>query len=118
MRAILCAAVAFGLAGGAWAADGGEVIVQFNGEKVGKVPADSKEKGFKEVFEKELKAIADNLPGKVKLEVTTMFTIINGGAVKWTGGDGETEGKLKTALEKLPFVKMVELSRPTPPPGK
>jgi hypothetical protein len=118
MRAILCAAMVVGLGGGAWAADGGEVIVQFNGEKVGKVAADSKEKEFKAVFEKELKAIADKLPGKVKLEVSSMFTIINAGAVKWTGGDAETEGKLKAALEKLPFVKMVELSRPTPPPGK
>lgn len=93
------------------------IIVQFNGEKVGDVKADTKDKGFKPVFEKDLKALAEKLPGKPTVKLTDWFTIINGGAIKWTGGDKDTPAKLKAALEKLPYVKMVELDKPTPPPA-
>jgi opacity protein-like surface antigen len=93
------------------------IIVQFTGTKVNGVEASTKNKEFKPVFEKDLKAVAEKLPGKPDVKLTDWFTIINGGAIKWTGGDKGTAGKLKAALEKLPYVKMVELDIPTPPPG-
>ena len=73
---------------------------------------------FKPVFEKDLKALVEKLPGKPDVKLTDWFTIINGGAIKWTGGDKDTATKLKAALEKLSYVKTVELDIPTPPPGK
>ena len=94
------------------------IIVQFTGGKVGDVKADTKDKGFKPVFEKDLAAIAEKLPGKPAVKLTDWFTIINGGAIKWTGGDKDTAAKLKAALEKLPYVKTVELDKPTPPPAR
>lgn len=92
------------------------IIIQFNGEKVGDVKADTKDKGFKPVFEKDLKAIAEKLPGKPTATLSHWYTIINGGAIKWTGGDKETADKLKAAIEKLPYVKMVEFDQPVAPP--
>ena len=98
-------------------ADATGVIVQFTGAKVGDVEANTKNKEFKPVFEKDLKAVAEKLPGKPELKVSHWYTIINGGAVKWSGGDKETAAKLKAALEKLPYVKMVEYDLPVAPPG-
>lgn len=93
------------------------IIVQFTGAKVNGVEANTKNKEFKPVFEKDLKELAEKLPGKPAVKLSDWFTIINGGAIKWTGGDKDTATKFKAALEKLPYVKMVELNIPTPPPG-
>ena len=101
----------------ACAADPVGVIIQFNGKQVGGVKADTKEKDFKAVFEKDVKEIAAKLPGKPKLTVHAWFTIINGGAVKWDKAEKGMPEKLKAALEKLPYVKTVEFDVPIPPPG-
>ena len=117
MRQLLAAVAVFALAGSAFG-DGkvtpAEVIVQFNGKEVDGVPADSKNKDFRKVFEKDLKAAAEKLPGKPEVKLTDMFTIINGAAIKVS--DKAAAEKLKAALEKLPYVKMVEVPTPTPPP--
>ncbi len=42
----------------AWAADPVGIIVQFNGKKVGDATADTKDKAFKPIFEKDVKEIA------------------------------------------------------------
>ncbi len=115
MRAIL--AVLF-LSATALAAEPTGVIVQFNGKKAGDAKADTKDKAFKPVFEKDLKAIAARLPGKPDLKLTGWFTIINGGAISWGKVEKGVAEKLKSELEKLPYVKMVELDIPTPPPGR
>jgi hypothetical protein len=118
MKPIICLAAILFLATAVTAAEPVGVIIQFNGKEVGGVKADSKEKEFKPVFEKELKAIAEKLPGKPKLTATDFFTIINAAAVKWDKADKGMPEKLKAELEKLPYVKMVEFDVPTPPPGK
>jgi hypothetical protein len=94
------------------------VIVQFNGKKVGGATASTKNKEFKAVFEKDLQEIARKLPGKPELKVSSWYTIINGGAISWGKVEKGTAEKLKAALEMLPYVKMVELDLPTPPPGR
>ncbi|MBY0228942.1 MAG: hypothetical protein K2W96_06670 [Gemmataceae bacterium] len=99
------------------AADPAGVIIQFNGKKAGGASADTKDKAFKAVFEKDLAAIAAKLPGKPKLSVNAWFTIINGGSVRWEKPAKDLPEKLKAELDKLPYVKMVELDVPTPPPG-
>ena len=93
------------------------VIVQFNGKQAGGAKADTKDKDFKAVFEKDVRDIAAMLPGKPKLTVHAWFTIINGGAVKWDKAEKGMPEKLKAQLEKLPYVKMVEFDVPTPPPS-
>jgi hypothetical protein len=118
MKHLLGCVVLLLMASPATAADDATgIIVQFTGAKVNGVEASTKNKDFKPVFEKDLRAVAEKLPGKPAVKLTDWFTIINGGAVKWTGGGKDTAEKLKAALEKLPYVKTVELDRPTPPPG-
>jgi hypothetical protein len=92
------------------------IIVQFNGKQAGAAKADTRDKEFKPVFEKDLKDIAARLPGKPELTVSSWFTIINGGAVKWAKAEKEMPEKLKAELEKLPYVKMVEYDLPVAPP--
>jgi hypothetical protein len=93
------------------------LIFQFNGKKVNDVEANTKVKEFKPVFEKELKELAAKLPGKPEVKLTHWYTIINGGAVHWSGGDKDTGAKLMEALKKLPYVKSVEFDQPVAPPG-
>jgi hypothetical protein len=102
----------------AQAADPVGIIVQFNGKKVGDATADTKDKAFKPIFEKDLADIATKLPGKPTLVLKDWYTIINGGSIKWDKAEKETPKKLKEALEKLPYVKVVEFDTPVPPPGR
>ena len=85
------------------------MILQFNGKPVEGVEANTKVKEFKAVFEKELAKIADSL--KTELKVSHWYTVINGGAVRCTKGDEKTFRAVKSALEKLPYVKLVEYDR-------
>jgi hypothetical protein len=84
------------------------LIIQFNGKAVEGVEANTKNKEFRPVFEKELAKLAEKLPGKPELKITHWYTIINGGAVGWKKGTDETLKKTKEALEKLPYIKSVE----------
>jgi hypothetical protein len=117
MRTLTSLAAFLTLAAAAFADPVG-VIVQFNGKKVGGVEASTKDKGFKPVFEKDLKAIAAKLPGKPDLTVNGWFTIINGGSVRWGKAEKGVPGRLKAELEKLPYVKVVEFDTPVPPPSR
>jgi hypothetical protein len=93
------------------------IILQFNGKAVGDAKASTKDKAFKPLFEKDLQAIAEKLPGKPKLTIKAWFAIINGGAIQWEKLEKGSAEKLKAELEKLPYVKHVEFDLPTPPPG-
>src|SRR5262245_20457099 len=84
------------------------LIIQFNGKAVEGVEANTKNKEFRPVFEKELTKLAEKIPGKPELKVTHWYTIINGGAIGWKKGTDETLKKTKEALEKLPYIKSVE----------
>src|SRR5215468_3297644 len=108
MRTLICFTCFLLIATTASAAEPVGVIIQFNGKKAGAVEASTKNKAFKPVFEKDLAAIAAKLPGKPKLTVNAWFTIINGGSVRWAKAEKGMPQKLKEALEKLPYVKMVE----------
>jgi hypothetical protein len=87
------------------------VTIQFNGKAVGGVESSTKNKDFKPVFEKELAALAEKLPGKPTLKLTHWYTVINGGAIHWEKGEETTGQKLKEALEKLPYIKSVEFDK-------
>jgi hypothetical protein len=103
------------------------VLVQFNGVEQDGVPANTQNEAFKAVFEKELAAISDALPGKPTLKIRHWWSIINGGAVEVTAGPPESAARLIEALKKKPYVKSAELDqavsagvagcRPTPAAG-
>jgi hypothetical protein len=118
MRTLTSLAAVLILASAAPAAEPVGVIVQFNGKKVGDVEASTKDKGFKAVFEKDLKDIAARLPGKPELALKDWFTIINGASVRWGKVEKGVPEKLKAELEKLPYVQSVELDVPVPPPER
>jgi hypothetical protein len=83
-------------------------ILQFNGNKVRGVTANTKEAKFKPLFEKELAKLAAQLPGKPDLKLSHWYTVINGCSVRWTKGPADTGNKLMKELKKLPYVKTVE----------
>lgn len=84
------------------------VIIQFNGSDVAGVAADTKNKSFKPVFEKELARLSGELAGKPTLEIKHWYTLINGAAVHISQGPDDTVQKLMVALKKLSYVKTVE----------
>jgi hypothetical protein len=84
------------------------VIIQFNGARVMGVEADTNNKDFKAVFEKELAKLSDDLPGKPELKITYWYTVINGAAIHVAKGEAFAVEKLMAALKNLPYVKNVE----------
>src|SRR5436309_2322362 len=84
------------------------VIIMFNGKQVDDVVASTKVKEWRPVFEKELGVLSTKLPGKPTLKVTYWYTIINGCAVHWVGGEEGTAKNVKATLEKLPYILSVQ----------
>ena len=86
------------------------VIVQFNGAKVGGVDANTKNKDFRPVFEKELARLSAELPGKPELKITSWWSdVLNGAAVEVTRGPTDTAEKLMAAFKTQPYVDTVAL---------
>lgn len=84
------------------------LIVMFNGAAIDGVEANTKNKNFRPVFEKELAKLGDKLPGKPKLKIKYWYGIINGAALQIIGGTAETAEKFKALVEKQPYAKSVE----------
>lgn len=84
------------------------LIIMFNGAAIDGVEANTKNKNFRPVFEKELAKLGDKLPGKPKLKIKYWYGIINGAALQIIGGTAETAGRFKALLEKQPYAKSVE----------
>ena len=83
----------------------------FNGAPVGGVAADTKNKDFRPVFEKELVRLGAELPGKPQLKITHWYTIINGAAVEAVNAPADAARPLMDLLKKQPYVKTVELDQ-------